>query len=104
MGAQGTPGWGTGYVPTSAQWNTEFGSKADYPITANSDLSGGVVTPTGRPISRPLADRFAESVNVKDFGPCGAGVADSAPAINAAMAYCRTRNAASSNPTGGFNL
>jgi hypothetical protein len=38
-------------------------------------------------VERSLRDRFAETVNVKDFGAVGDGVADDTAAINAAAAY-----------------
>jgi hypothetical protein len=38
-------------------------------------------------VERPLRDRFADVVNVKDFGAIGDGVADDTSAINAAAAY-----------------
>jgi hypothetical protein len=47
----------------------------------------GSVLATGSTASRTLGNRFAETVNVKDFGAVGDGVANDTAAINAAAAY-----------------
>jgi polygalacturonase len=61
---------------------------------AGGGLAGTYPNPTIAPIvatgsttARTLANRFAETVNVKDFGAAGDGVADDTAAINAAAAY-----------------
>ena len=64
------------------------------PLQANGDASKVEVLASGASLPRTAAARAGDTINVKDFGPCGFGVADSAPAINAALNYLRTRLAA----------
>ena len=62
-------------------------------VTANSfvgAMNSSSVTATGSTTARTLANRFADVVNVKDFGAVGDGVADDTAAFN---------NAASSGTT-----
>ncbi len=48
--------------------------------------SNAGTTATGSPTSRSLASRFADVINVKDFGATGLGIIDDSAAINAALA------------------
>ncbi len=47
---------------------------------------------TGSTTARPLSERFAEVVNVKDFGAIGDGVADDTLSIQGALSYARDTN------------
>jgi hypothetical protein len=57
------------------------------PIAVDAtSASGTTVTASGSTAARLLADRFADWVNVKDFGAIGNGTADDTTAINNAIA------------------
>ena len=78
------------------------------------DISGNIiglngnsipVTATGSTTARSLANRFADVVNVKDFGAVGDGVADDTAAIQAAINFCASRNGGYVNiPSGTYKV
>jgi hypothetical protein len=49
------------------------------------NVSGSAVTATGSTTSRTLQDRFAQVINVKDYGAVGNGIADDSAAFVAAI-------------------
>ena len=65
-------------------------------VPAGVDGSALLVVPRGGEAGRTLAERAAEVVNVKDFGAPGSAGGDSAPGINAALAYVRGLGASAS--------
>lgn len=60
-------------------------------------LPNSKVLPEGATTARLLKDRFADSINVDDFGAKGDGVTDNATAINAAFAHLRDNSSGAGN-------
>lgn len=64
----------------------------------------GSVLASGSTTARTLSARFADAVNVKDFGAVGNGIANDAPAIREAVAYAVANNKAVFFPSGIYEL
>jgi len=64
----------------------------------------GTVTATGSTTARTLPDRFADAVNVKDFGAVGDGVADDTAAINAWLVYIVANDRIGRAPAGVYRF
>lgn len=62
-----------------------------HPVLAQSvaPISNATAVAAGSPVARSLGDRFAEIVNVKNFGAVGDCSTDDATGINAAATYIR---------------
>jgi hypothetical protein len=75
-------------------------------VTANSfvGLNGSSVTATGSTTARTLANRFADIVNVKDFGAVGDGVTDDALAFQSAITSLPASGGIITIPTGNYYL
>jgi len=62
------------------------------------------VLATGTTHSRLLKDRFADVVNVRDYGAKGDGVTDDTEAFSNAIAFARTKNATVYVPDGTYSI
>jgi hypothetical protein len=68
------------------------------------NISNSTAIATGSTTARSLANRFADVVNVKDFGAVGDGVADDTAAIQAAIDISSTQNRSLLFPKGVYGV
>lgn len=86
-------------TPDAPAVNTKIDITYFNPVSLG-DLSTAAVTATGTTTPRPLGDRFADVVNIKDFGAVSGEV--STAAINLAALHAETLGAQLSIPAGDF--
>jgi hypothetical protein len=93
---------------TQSQWNTIAGTTGQTYVVGSlfTAATNGAGSGNGAAaVARTLANRFADVVNVKDFGAVGNGVADDTLAIQAAINFCASRNGGYVNiPSGVYKI
>ena len=68
----------------------------------SGNASSATALATGSTTARTLANRFADVVNVEDFGAVGDGNVDDTNFIQAAVTFCNTHNASLYWPVGTY--
>lgn len=88
----------------------ERGLAPEFPLsqasggTGATSVGAATVTPTGGTSARSIADLFAESLSVKDFGAIGNGVADDTTAISSALSTAISANKRLRIPSGTYKI
>ena len=93
---------------TQSQWNTIAGTTGQTYVVGSLFTAATIGASSGNgaaAVARTLANRFADVVNVKDFGAVGDGVADDTAAIQAAINFAASRNGGYVNiPSGTYKV
>jgi hypothetical protein len=93
---------------TQSQWNTIAGTTGQTYVVGSLFTAATIGSGSGNgaaAVARTLANRFADVVNVKDFGAVGDGVADDTAAIQAAIDFTASRNGGYVNiPSGTYKV
>jgi hypothetical protein len=91
------------YYPQPVIAGTTAGTYAEGDDSRISQLgAGSEVTSTGSTTARSLANRFADIVNVRDFGAVGDGVVNDGPAIRSAASEALTSGKPLYFPSGKY--
>lgn len=99
----------TTYTTDSSNVVTSFSCRQPYEgarnlLTDDLESSNYIVKATGTTTSRALKDRFADIINVKDFGAKGDGVTDDTAALQAALDEQAITGAKIFVPAGQYNV
>ena len=93
---------------THSQWNTIAGTTGQTYVVGSLFTAATTGASSGNgaaAVARTLANRFADVVNVLDFGADPTGVVDSTDEIQAAINFCASRNGGYINiPSGVYKI